>query len=419
MVEQDPRLATYRGRIATVSGTSGNKPEVLWGFAPRTTQAPPGADDDRFDLLIATDVLAEGVNLQQAGHVVNYDLPWNPMRLVQRHGRIDRIGSRHAQVFIRCVFPDANLDELLGLEERLQHKLKQAAAAVGIGGEVLPGSRVEEVVFSETREEIERLASEDATIFIEGGSARGAISGEEYRQELRRALENTECGERLRALPWGSGSVMAVPGVDSGYVFCVRVADHERVVFRWVPAAGEPAPMTGDTLTCLATARPPLGSNQPRVLVQHDYASAFDAWSRAREDIVQQWNYASDPANLAPRIPTTAMRAAKLLREHSPPALRHDVDRLVEALEAPYPERVLRELRRAMGSKPDPADQALEIARLVDELGLQPSPLPEPLPQIDENDVHVVCWLAVVATRHGARSTEHDTDAVGHHSRSR
>jgi superfamily II DNA/RNA helicase len=95
-------------------------------------------------------VLSEGVNLQQARHIINYDLPWNPMRLVQRHGRIDRIGSDHAEVFIRCYFPDQHLEALLGLEERLQRKLKQAAAAVGVG-QVLPGFTGREVTFTEAR----------------------------------------------------------------------------------------------------------------------------------------------------------------------------------------------------------------------------------------------------------------------------
>ena len=66
-------------------------------------------------------------------HLLNYDLPWNPMRLVPRSRRIDRIGSPHAEVFVRCVFPDRQLDDLLGLEERLQRKIKQAAASAGIG----------------------------------------------------------------------------------------------------------------------------------------------------------------------------------------------------------------------------------------------------------------------------------------------
>ena len=64
-----------------------------------------GADEDKFDILVTTDVLAEGVNLQQARNIINYDLPWNPMRLVQRHGRIDRIGSPHRDVYRSLLFP--------------------------------------------------------------------------------------------------------------------------------------------------------------------------------------------------------------------------------------------------------------------------------------------------------------------------
>jgi hypothetical protein len=170
VTENDARLADYRGRLTSITGTEGGKDEVLWGFAPRTTDPPPAHAADRYDIVVTTDVLAEGVNLQQARHIINYDLPWNPMRLVQRHGRIDRIGSRHSEVFLRCVFPDQRLDDLLGLEQRLERKLKQAAATVGVG-QVLPGSAEAEITFTETRDEIERLRHEDATLFVRGGTA--------------------------------------------------------------------------------------------------------------------------------------------------------------------------------------------------------------------------------------------------------
>ena len=223
--ETDPRLAAYRGRIASLSGSTGssNKDAVVWGFAPRTTDAPAGLDEDRYDILVTTDVLAEGVNLQQARHIINYDLPWNPMRLVQRHGRIDRIGSRHSEVFIRCIFPDTRLDDLLGLEERLHRKLTQAAASIGVG-EVLPEQIGSDISFTETREEIERIRREDAGLFERGGTARGVLSGEEYRQELRRAMEQGY-GNQIETLPWGSASGMAVAGADGppGYLFCVQV----------------------------------------------------------------------------------------------------------------------------------------------------------------------------------------------------
>ena len=65
--------------------------------------------------------------------IINYDLPWNPMRLVQRHGRIDRIGSRHARSTSGASFPSSNLDELLGLEETIERKIAYAAVSVGVG----------------------------------------------------------------------------------------------------------------------------------------------------------------------------------------------------------------------------------------------------------------------------------------------
>ena len=69
---------------------------------------------DEFDIVFTTDVLAEGFNLQQAGQMINYDLPWNPMRIVQRHGRIDRIGSKHDFVFLGLCFPSDHLEALPG-----------------------------------------------------------------------------------------------------------------------------------------------------------------------------------------------------------------------------------------------------------------------------------------------------------------
>src|ERR1035437_6016881 len=111
------------------------------------------------------------------------------MRLVQRHGRVDRIGSKHADVYIHCYFPDKQLDELLALEFRIRRKLAQAAASIGVESEVIPGATTHEVVFTEEREEIERLRQQDATIFETAGEDIHAHSGEEYRQELRRAMQ--------------------------------------------------------------------------------------------------------------------------------------------------------------------------------------------------------------------------------------
>lgn len=182
--EGRPELAAWRGRMAAVGGSDAidgvSRHAAASGFAPVTMDAPGGRKADRYDLLISTDVLAEGANLQQCRHVVNFDVPWNPMRLVQRHGRIDRIGSPHDRVFMRTIFPADRLDRLLNLERRILDKLARAAASVGVAAPI-PGAARGGQVFTETRREIERLLAEDASLYDRGGAGGAAQTGEEHR----------------------------------------------------------------------------------------------------------------------------------------------------------------------------------------------------------------------------------------------
>lgn len=69
--------------------------------------------------------LSEAINLQDAGVVMNYDFPWNPMKLVQRAGRIDRIGSLHKKIVIYNIFPEQGLEIILGLMQKLLGKIAQ------------------------------------------------------------------------------------------------------------------------------------------------------------------------------------------------------------------------------------------------------------------------------------------------------
>jgi hypothetical protein len=394
--EVDPELSVYSGRLASVTGSTGDRTDVLFGFAPNSTKAPPGADRDRYDVLVASDTLAEGVSLQQARHVVNYDLPWNPMRLVQRHGRVDRIGSKHDKVFLRCFFPDAQLDALLGLEARLHTKLAQAAASIGVESEVLPGAAVSEHSFAETRAEIERLRSENPELFETGGETGTAYSGEEYRQELREGIEHADLEQQLKRLPWGSGSGKAVAGGPPGFVFCARVGDHPTALFRYVayPDGGVPV-VDADTLTCFARAH--ATPDTLRVLPEATRRRAYDAWDAARRDIFERWDAATDFRTLQPVVPKALRDAAELLRDHPPPGVpTEEVHRAIDALEAPYPVRIQKMVRDAMRGHESVAERTDAVLRVVAELGLEPPEPPEPLPVITEEDVHLICWLALV-----------------------
>lgn len=110
----------HAGRFA-----SGDAPrrEVLRAFAPRAQGGPAPVPALEADVLIATDLLSEGLNLQDAERVVHYDLPWSPARLAQRVGRIDRLGSAHESITTVTFLPPPPLARALAIEERLARKV--------------------------------------------------------------------------------------------------------------------------------------------------------------------------------------------------------------------------------------------------------------------------------------------------------
>ena len=94
-------------------------------------------DDPEVDMLISTEVLSEGQNLQDCNYVINYDLPWNPMRIVQRTGRIDRLTSSYETVHSRACYPDKQLDGILKLMGKLISKIDVVNEILGLDTELL------------------------------------------------------------------------------------------------------------------------------------------------------------------------------------------------------------------------------------------------------------------------------------------
>jgi hypothetical protein len=390
-----PRLRVYQGRLASVAGTESrggvSREHAVIGFAPETSgrvQQP----EDRFDILLSTDVLAEGLNLQQCRNIINYDLPWNPMRLVQRHGRVDRIGSKHPRVFLRTFFPDTELNRLLDLEQRVRRKLAQAAASVGVEAAPIENAAETDVSFAETRGEIERLREADATIYEAGGTPGAAQTGEEYRQELRKALRRL--GDRIRTMPWRAGSGLR-KGEHPGYVFCAAVGD--RIFVRFAPAADEP--VVRELGMCLRLVE--CQETTERVVTDAMLAGVYGAWQRARQDIYNDWTTQTDPANLQPRVGPFSRQLAEFLRANPPSGVTQDrLTRCLEAIEAPIPRREESELRRVFDQEyPGNRAKAEAVVRTAEALGLEPFQPPDPLPPISPDEIHLICWMGIEAEK--------------------
>ena len=135
------RATAVLGDGGLLGGTRATAREVLQAFAPHAQGAPPPCAALETDLLIATDLLSEGLNLQDAVRVIHYDLPWSPARLAQRVGRIDRLGSPHGAIETVTFLPPAPLAEALRLEERLAAKTCVQSSVASAQLETIAGAR--------------------------------------------------------------------------------------------------------------------------------------------------------------------------------------------------------------------------------------------------------------------------------------
>ena len=135
----DSALVTGQGNPRTTLGKGFGFQQTLTLFSPRSKQrhlVMPTRSAE-IDVLIGTDCISEGQNLQDCDYVVNYDIHWNPVRIIQRFGRIDRIGSTNEQIQLVNFWPDISLDEYINLKERVENRMVIADLAATADDNVL------------------------------------------------------------------------------------------------------------------------------------------------------------------------------------------------------------------------------------------------------------------------------------------
>ena len=118
--------------LAGVTGSSADPTQLAWQFSPNSNRRPGReTPDDELRVLVATDVLSEGQNLQDCSIVVNYDLPWAIIRLIQRAGRVDRIGQHAEQILCHSFLPADGVERIIKLRKRVRARLHENAEVVG------------------------------------------------------------------------------------------------------------------------------------------------------------------------------------------------------------------------------------------------------------------------------------------------
>ncbi|WP_249030223.1 helicase-related protein [Tannockella kyphosi] len=189
--------------------------DVLCAFSPKSKTKKEIPHKEQIDILIGTDCISEGQNLQDCDTVINFDIQWNPVSLIQRFGRIDRIGSTNEQIQMINFFPNMELNEYLGLEQRVKGKMT-TLNLVSTGDEDVLTPEMND--FNFRKRQLERL--KDEVIDIDDANENISLSDlnmNEYLHELSSYISNHA---ELKKVPNGIYSV--TDGENHGVLLCFK-----------------------------------------------------------------------------------------------------------------------------------------------------------------------------------------------------
>lgn len=205
--------------------------QILTNFSPRAkrrAKIPTMPQQDEIDLLIATDCISEGQNLQDCDYLVNYDIHWNPVRIIQRFGRIDRIGSANQTVQLVNFWPTEDLNKYINLKNRVEARMALVDLAATFEDNVLKNEEIEDIISEDLRyrdKQLLRLKDEVLDIEDLGDSVSlTEFSLDDFRLELLKYIEANRAA--LEAAPFGLYTCVPPHSdykvIGPGVIFCFR-----------------------------------------------------------------------------------------------------------------------------------------------------------------------------------------------------
>ncbi len=359
-------------------------------FAPKAQGREDILGSEReIDLLISTDVLSEGQNLQDCGYLINYDLHWNPTRMVQRAGRIDRLGTDFDQLTIYNMFPEEVLEDLLGLVRSLTQKIDTINQSGFLDASVLG-----EVVTPRDFNTLRRIADEDNTVIDEQESFLELASSETMLAELQRVLA-TEAQEWVTNLDGGIHSGLErdftqgvffyfkAPHPDGGSFHFWRYYDLNRrqiIDNRY---------QIMQIIAC--------GPDTPRFPPPYDEVDIYDLQEKVIADIMGDIEQQVAASVVSSPVAVEQNIARQVLQQHlsNPDFDRTQIRELRAFLKQPLVGASVATLRKALkeysvSSDPQPLVQVVndvfELQGRADRLDTKR------IPKISRDDLHLVCY---------------------------
>lgn len=362
---------------------------TIAAFAPVANQRPELAGTDKeIDVLISTDVLSEGQNLQDCGFLINYDLHWNPTRMVQRAGRIDRIGSKFETLWIYNMFPDDGLEKLLRLVESLSRKIDTINQTGFLDASVL-GETVSPRNFNTLR----RIEDEDDSVIEEQEEVLELGGSEMLLAHLRDVLAR-EGREMVEDLPDGIHSGLARAGYR-GLFFYFTAPDRQSGgtlhYWRYYDLTTQAIRDNRYEIVQLIACAP----DTPRVIGE---AEVFAIQEKVMADIVGSVER-QQALEAAPKIVDDVQNLVATILQaqiNNPSLPRKKVRAALKALKQPLSGAYLRDLRAAYDAYQLAGDIAALLEAVDETLRATTPPLETSATStvfpLRQEDLHLICW---------------------------
>jgi len=210
--------------IGALEGVTGESPDptgLAWRFSPESNEKRPSVrPQDELRVMIATDVLSEGQNLQDCSIIVNYDLPWAIIRLVQRAGRVDRIGQKAKDILCYSFLPADGIERIIRLRKRVRQRLKENAEVVG----------TDEAFFEDDADDQPVLDIYNEKAGIYDGDADSEVDLASYAYQIWKNATDRD-SELRKAIPdlpnvvYSTRKHSPAPGAPEGVLVYTRTAD--------------------------------------------------------------------------------------------------------------------------------------------------------------------------------------------------
>lgn len=350
--------------------------------------------DEEIDILISTDVLSEGQNLQDCGFLINYDLHWNPTRMVQRAGRIDRLGSPFDALTIYNMFPEAALEDLLGLVQSLTSKIDVINQTGFLDASVLG-----EVVTPRDFNTLRRIAAEDDSVIEEQESFLELASSEALLAELQRVLA-TEASRWLTDLDDGIHSGLErreTKGVF--FYFTAPDAENGRSHF-WRYYDLERRQIIDNRYHIMQIIA--CGPETPRFPPPYEDVNIYEIQEMVIASILGDVSQQQSVTAVDKPISEEQNIVRQILREHihDPDLNRADLRTLRDFLKQPLVGASIQELRdglRTYRAARNVHDLLTVVRRLKNEQGTPIAETIRPQQAIGQEDLHLVCFEYIYA----------------------